>query len=200
MADIGNVSPLLFIFVSFNYPTWDEMMFSTTSDHKCGRLVMNFNPLRGPEVMSDTLTSVDRFLNGNGCSQAILTQFCEQFGMDQLTALKISSAFPAGMQMAGVCGAVTGAYMVLGLKFADQESSESAGRARVYEAVAEFTRRFRERHNTLDCKELLGCNIMTAEGKAAADQENLFRTVCPRFVEDAVTILQEMMVSPVENQ
>ncbi len=145
--------------------------------------------------MTETTTSVDRFLNGYGCSQAILTEFCEQFDMDQLTALKISSAFPAGMQMAGICGAVTGAFMVLGLKFANQESSESAGRKRVYEAVAEFTRRFRECHNTLDCKELLGCNIMTAEGKETANQENLFKTVCPTFVEDAARILQEMMAS-----
>ncbi len=145
--------------------------------------------------MIKATTSVDRFLNGYGCSQAILTEFCEQFDMDQLTALKISSAFPAGMQMAGICGAVTGAFMVLGLKFANQESSESAGRKRVYEAVAEFTRRFRECHNTLDCKELLGCNIMTAEGKETANQENLFKTVCPTFVEDAARILQEMMAS-----
>lgn len=147
-----------------------------------------------------TTSSVDRFLNGYGCSQAILTQFCEQFDMDQLTALKISSAFPAGMQMAGICGAVTGAYMVLGLKFADQESSESAGRKRVYEAVAEFTRRFRGRHDTLDCKELLGCNIMTPAGKATADQENLFKTVCPIFVEDATRILQEMIESSDRNE
>ena len=143
--------------------------------------------------VTTTTSSVDRFLNGYGCSQAVLTQFCEQFDMDQLTALKISSAFPAGMQMAGVCGAVTGAFMVLGLNFADQESCRSAGRTQVYEAVAEFTRRFRERHTTLDCKELLGCNIMTPEGKETADQQNLFKTVCPKFVEDAARILEEMI-------
>ncbi|MBT8329544.1 MAG: C-GCAxxG-C-C family protein [Desulfofustis sp.] len=146
--------------------------------------------------MVEATTSVDRFLNGYGCSQAILTQFCEQFDMDQYTALRISSAFPAGMQMAGICGAVTGAYMVLGLNFADQESCHSAGRTQVYEAVAEFSRRFREHHTTLDCKELLGCNIMTPEGKATADQQNLFKSVCPKFVEDAARILEEMMASP----
>ena len=143
--------------------------------------------------VTSTPSSVDRFLDGYGCSQAVLTQFCERFGMDQLTALRISSAFPAGMQMAGICGAVTGAYMVLGLKFADQESCRSAGRKEVYDAVAEFTRRFRERHHTLDCKELLGCNIMTPEGKETANQQNLFKTVCPKFVEDAADILQEMI-------
>jgi len=143
--------------------------------------------------MTEPATSVERFLNGYGCSQAILTQFCERFHMDQLTALKISSAFPAGMQRAGICGAVTGAYMVLGLNFADQDSCRSAGRKEVYEAVAEFTRRFRKRHQTLDCKGLLGCNIMTPEGRETAKQQNLFKTVCPKFVEDAADILQEMI-------
>lgn len=143
--------------------------------------------------MSKALSSVDRFLDGYGCSQAILTQFCEQYGMDQLTALKISSAFPAGMQTAGICGSVTGAYMVIGLNFADQESCRSAGRTKVYEAVADFTRRFRERHTTVNCKELLGCNIMTPEGKETATQQNLFKTVCPKFVEDAARILEEMI-------
>ena len=147
--------------------------------------------------MVEELTSVDLFLNGYGCSQAILTQFCERFDMDQLTALKISSAFPAGMQRAGVCGAVTGAYMVLGLNFADQESCRSAGRTQVYEAVAKFNRRFREQHTTLDCKELLGCDIMTPEGKAAANEQNLFKTVCPKFIEDAARILEEMLENAV---
>lgn len=143
--------------------------------------------------MSETTTSVERFLEGNGCSQAILTQYCDQLGVDQLTALKISSGFPAGMQMAGICGAVTGAYMVLGLYFADEESAKSQGRKKVYEAVAEFTRLFRQRHRTLNCRELLGCDIMTPEGKEIADEKNLFKTVCPTFVEDASDILLTIM-------
>lgn len=150
--------------------------------------------------MTEETCSVQRFLNGNGCSQAVLTQFCEQLGMDQLTALKISSGFPAGMQMAGICGAVTGAFMVLGLKFADQESCRSTGRKEVYEAVAQFTRRFKQRHGTLDCMELLGCNIITPEGKEIADQENLFKTVCPQFVENATIILQEIIESSASKQ
>lgn len=144
-------------------------------------------------MTEQNLSSVDRFLEGNGCSQAVLTQFCEQVGLDELTALKISSGFPAGMRMAGICGAVTGAYMVLGLKFADQESSKSAGRKKVYEAVAEFTRRFKEKHDSLDCRDLLGCDIMTPAGKEIADQKKLFKTVCPKFVENASTIVQELI-------
>lgn len=138
-------------------------------------------------------TSVERFLEGNGCSQAVLANYCSALGLDEQTALRISSGFPAGMQMAGVCGAVTGAYMVLGLRFADQQSGQSSGRKPVYEAVAEFTRRFKERNKTLNCRELLGCDIMTPEGKEIAVRDNLFKTVCPKFVEDASRILQAIM-------
>lgn len=143
--------------------------------------------------MTAEKTGVERFLDGNGCSQAVLAHYCEQLGLDETTALRISSGFPAGMQMAGICGAVTGAFMVLGLKFADEKSGQSAGRKKVYEKVTEFTRRFSERNATLNCKELLGCNIMTSEGKEIADRKNLFKTVCPKFVEDATQILQSII-------
>jgi C_GCAxxG_C_C family probable redox protein len=144
-------------------------------------------------AMTDRITGVEGFLAGNGCSQAVLTHFCEQLGLDKTTALKISSGFPAGMQMAGVCGAVSGAYMVLGLRFADKDSGSSAGRRQVYEKVAEFNHQFRERNATANCKELLGCDIMSPAGKELAVQKNLFRTVCPKFVEDAVQILQTII-------
>jgi len=149
--------------------------------------------------MTDKKTGAERFLEGNGCSQAVLTHYCELLGVDETTALRISSGFPAGMQMAGICGAVTGAYMVLGLKFADRDSGASAGRKRVYEKVAEFTQRFTERNATLNCRELLGCDIMTPAGKEIANQKNLFKTVCPKFVEDATQILQDM-IEAAENE
>lgn len=149
--------------------------------------------------MTDIKTGVEGFLEGNGCSQAVLTHFCGQLGLDETTALKISSGFPAGMQMAGVCGAVTGAYMVLGLKFAGPDSGKSSDRRPVYQKVAEFTRQFEERNATLNCRELLGCDIMTPAGKEAADQNNLFKTVCPKFVEDAVQILQTI-IEAAENE
>ena len=145
--------------------------------------------------MMGNKTGVDRFLAGNGCSQAVLTHYCEQLGLDEATALKISSGFPAGMQMAGVCGAVSGAYMVLGLKFADGDSATSAGRRKVYEKVAEFIHRFKERNTAPTCIELLGCDITTPEGKEIAKRDNLFKTACPKFIDDAVQILESIIES-----
>jgi protoheme ferro-lyase len=43
------------------------------------------------------------------------------------------------------------------------------------------------------CRDLIHCDIDTAEGLAMARQQNLFVTVCPKFVQDAAEILEEML-------
>lgn len=52
------------------------------------------------------------------CAQSIFGTYASKYGLDQDTALKIATGFGGGMGHSGrTCGAVTGAYMVLGLKF-----------------------------------------------------------------------------------
>jgi C_GCAxxG_C_C family probable redox protein len=143
--------------------------------------------------MSADSDAVKRFLEGNACSQAVLSQYCELFDLDQTSALKIASGFGAGMQMGKTCGAVTGAYMVLGLKFGTEESGRSDGRKDVYRAVVELTRKFEERNGTTDCRDLLGCDISTAEGSQIAKEKKLFTTVCPRFVKDVSELLDAII-------
>ena len=49
------------------------------------------------------------FNNGFSCSQAILSTYGKELGMDRETALKVSGAFGGGMaRMAETCGAVAG--------------------------------------------------------------------------------------------
>lgn len=50
------------------------------------------------------------------CAQAILSTYCEAFGLERNLALRLAQGFGGGMaHMGKTCGAVTGAYMVLGL-------------------------------------------------------------------------------------
>ena len=58
----------------------------------------------------------------------------------------------------------------------------------------EFMARFQARHGATSCAELLGVNIGTPEGQAAAREANLFKTTCPGLVASAVAILAEMGV------
>ena len=140
-------------------------------------------------------TSVDRFLDGYSCSQTILTAYCQRYGVDHMTGVKIAAGFGAGMQKAKTCGAVSGAIMVLGLHFGSEASINSVGRKAVYRSVIEFLRQFEEVNGTLSCRKLLGCDVNTPEGMRIAAEKDLFKTICPKFVEDAAAILDRMLES-----
>ena len=136
------------------------------------------------------------FRSGFSCSQAILSAFAEQFGLDRDTALRIAAGFGGGMgRMAGTCGAVTGAYMVLGLKFGVTDAADRQAKEALYERVREFSRRFAARHGSTTCRDLLGCDMSTPEGLARVTQEKLPATLCPPFVQSAAEILEELLTT-----
>ena len=62
--------------------------------------------------------AVSSFKEGFRCSQALLSTYGVQFGLNREVALRISEAFGGGMgRMGETCGAVTGAFMVIGLRY-----------------------------------------------------------------------------------
>lgn len=121
----------------------------------------------------------------------MLAGFGELYGLDRSTAFKLGRAFGAGMGMGRECGAVTGAMLILGFKV-QEAPSEKETRFRVYELVKELVRLFEEKHGTIICKDLLGADPGTPEGREKAVKDNLFRTLCPGFVRDAAQILADM--------
>jgi C_GCAxxG_C_C family probable redox protein len=116
-----------------------------------------------------------------------------RFGLDRETALRIASGFAGGMRKAETCGAVTGAIMVLGLHRATAESTTAKQREPVYHAMEEFTAAFERLNRTLICRGLLNCDISTPEGMQAAKERGLYKTVCPKMVQDAAEILESML-------
>jgi C_GCAxxG_C_C family probable redox protein len=147
-------------------------------------------------MQNETETAVSCFKQGLSCSQAILSTFGEQFGLDRETALKVAAGFGGGMgRMAGTCGAVTGAFMVLGLKYGAVSAEDRDAKELTYELVREFAARFKERNGSVECRELLGCDISTPEGLQEFKDKGLLSTLCPNYVLDAAEILAEMLDS-----
>ena len=58
--------------------------------------------------------AIDYFSQDLHCSQSVLAAFAEECGITEEHALKLGSCFGSGMRKGEVCGAVTGALMVLG--------------------------------------------------------------------------------------
>jgi C_GCAxxG_C_C family probable redox protein len=136
------------------------------------------------------------------CAQAVLTVFCEDLGLTPITALKVAMGFGGGMARTGkTCGAVTGAYMVLGLSQKISPENPYKSIDKTYELVHKFNREFEAIHGSLTCKELLGYDLNTPHGLAEARTKKVFTSLCPHFVADSVKILSDILKSdqtPVE--
>ncbi len=143
--------------------------------------------------MSRIEAAVERFRAGCNCSQAILSTYGESLGVDAATALRIACGFGGGMRLAETCGAVTGAIMVIGLRHGPVECADRAAKGETYRQTAEFSGRYRARHGSVSCRNLLGCDISTPEGLRQAQEQNLFTTRCPELVREAALLLEEML-------
>jgi C_GCAxxG_C_C family probable redox protein len=134
------------------------------------------------------------FREGFSCSQAVFSTYGEPLGVDREMALRIAGAFGGGMaRMGETCGAVTGALMVIGLKHGQHKTGDTPAREKTYELVRAFAERFKARNNTLRCKELLGLNLSIPEERQQFLDRNLMKTFCPRMVQDAAEILEELI-------
>ena len=143
--------------------------------------------------MGNVENAAATFKEGFSCSQAVLGAYCERFGLDKELACKLSTGFGGGMHLDQTCGAVTGAFMVLGLKYGRTRADDLEAKMKTAKMVAEFAKKFRARHGSIGCSELLGCNISTLEGFEEAKGKDLFKQLCPKYVISAAEILDEML-------
>jgi C_GCAxxG_C_C family probable redox protein len=143
--------------------------------------------------MSNVEKAVEVFKEGLSCSQAVLGAYCERFGLDKKQAYKISSGFGGGMHLDQTCGAVTGAFMVIGLEYGRTRADDVEAKMKTAKLVAEFAKKFSQRHGSIGCTDLIGCNVSTLEGFEEAKKKDLFKQVCPKYVKSAAEILEEIL-------
>lgn len=127
------------------------------------------------------------------CSQAVLAAFAEELGMPQELALKVGSCFGGGMCKAEVCGACTGALMVLGLKYGMSADGDFETQQRANSYAVRLLEGFAAENGSYICRELLDCDIATPEGRAFARQNGLFDKHCPALIESAVLLTERLI-------
>lgn len=137
--------------------------------------------------------AVNQFMAGYRCSQAVLEAFAEEFGMDRDLARKISLPLAGGSAVGGECGAVSGAYLVLGLKYGFEHPGDPEGVAKMIGKVKNFVAQFKALHKEIDCPRLIGLDIFSEAGRKAFAQNNVKADTCARFVGDTVNILEEIL-------
>lgn len=139
----------------------------------------------------------ENFKKGYNCAQAVFIAFKDEMGLDEVTAAKLSSSFGGGMgKMREVCGAVSGALMVLGMLKGNWDPDDDKAKSDHYAKVQEFAAKFKAEHETIICRDLLkGLALKkehTHEPEKRTDGYYKVRP-CVRFVETAANILDEML-------
>jgi C_GCAxxG_C_C family probable redox protein len=139
--------------------------------------------------------AVADFGAGFNCCQAVLSSYADLFGIDLTTSYRIACGFGGGMgRLQEVCGAVTGAMMIAGLKDGKTRSDDADSLERTYASVRLIAERFKEEHGTIICRELLQCDISTADGRRHAKANNLFSTICAGCVRDSANLVEEVVL------
>lgn len=135
------------------------------------------------------------FDNDFNCCQAVFAAFSEDLNLDTKTALKISCSFGGGMRKGNTCGAVTGALMVIGLKYGHYNKCDIESKQNTYSLASEFQDRFIALNKSVICKKLLGHDLSTVSGMEILKEKGLFKTLCPKYIKDSIDILEEMLLN-----
>lgn len=139
------------------------------------------------KAISDALKFFDE---GYACSQSVLLAFSEEFKLDENIAKLISSTFGGGMgRLREKCGAVTGGFMVLGLKYGNLAPKDMDTKLAAYRKVRELNKKVDAIYGTTVCAEILKKHATEAE---VADRKH-HKIICRRVVGDVAEMVYEMI-------
>ncbi len=140
--------------------------------------------------------SKELFSEGYNCAQATLSGLnVNELNSNQVQM--IASAFGGGMARTGdKCGVVTGALMGLGLKQGYTLSNKKEKQEICVQKAQLFMNRFIEEFGSLNCNDLTGYDLSNDAERKEAGEKGVFKNACPKFVEAAIKIMDEIMSTP----
>lgn len=133
------------------------------------------------------------FAGGLNCAQSVFVAFCDVTGTDRETAMRLSSSFGGGMgRLREVCGTCSSMFMVAGLLYGLGEGYSFEEKAEHYARIQELAARFKEKHETIVCRELLKGLKVTDHPTPERRTEQYYKVrPCIKFVRTAAEILDE---------
>ncbi len=131
--------------------------------------------------MNKTEKALSLFSNNFNCSQAVFTAFAGDFGIDEKTALMLGTSFGGGARNGEICGAVSGALLVLGLKYGHYDAEDNEQKSRAYEIAVDYTKRFKEKNGSIVCRDLLGYDLTVPEDKVFIKEKICLKQFVPKW-------------------
>jgi C_GCAxxG_C_C family probable redox protein len=145
-----------------------------------------------------TEARVDRALRQFGmgfhCAQSVFEAYAADFRIDPMVARRMTNALAGGSGVGGECGAVASGYLVLGLRHGNTTPAygDVDKEAELFGRISRFVAEFKKRHGAITCRELLGVDVFTKEGREEALRKDLITRRCPNYIQDAITIVDSL--------
>ena len=138
--------------------------------------------------------SKELFLQGYNCAQAIAGGFSEAVGLNFETAIQIASSFGGGMGgMREVCGALTGAFVILGVKYGYVSPTDAAAKSNHYKLIATTAEKFKDKWGTILCRDLMKKLAEEKQAILGDKPEEYKARPCLVIVEDVAKILEQTL-------
>ena len=131
------------------------------------------------------------FESGYKCAESVLLAIAEEQGIENEFIPAIASGFCSGMgRTGGLCGAVAGGVMALGLKYGRSNNEQSSDEIYAIEKI--FLKNFSEKYGATSCEDLIHCDFNTPDGQAYFNDNKLYLK-CHQMVEDATNMALELI-------
>jgi C_GCAxxG_C_C family probable redox protein len=145
--------------------------------------------------MKEKVLAEEFFSNGKNCAQSVLMAFGDRINLSAEQTFAIASGFGGGIAKNGeVCGAVSGAVMVIGLLNGKPGDNPEEAKARVAKITDQFIEEFKVRQQSIICRELIeGVDLKTSEGQNKWADKNMHKYNCLPAVTTAVEILKKLV-------
>lgn len=146
-----------------------------------------------PGFVSEVRISAEElFDSGLFCAESVVLALARAQGIDSDLLPKLATGFCSGMaRTCGTCGALTGAIMGVSLALGRSKAGEPVDPS--YEATQRLVQEFQQAFGTINCRELLGCDLGSPEGQRKFEEEQLHER-CARYTSKATEIAARLIV------
>lgn len=135
------------------------------------------------------------FLEGYNCAQATVLAYEDFFEESPETLAHLVSAFGGGMgRLREVCGSVSGMFFVLSKLYGYADPKDTDGKMELYARVQELAARFKERNDSIVCRELLDlAEKVSVPVPEERTPEYYKKRPCPDIIADAADVLEKYL-------
>jgi C_GCAxxG_C_C family probable redox protein len=138
----------------------------------------------------------DYMKKGYNCAQSILKAYANDVGMKEEDVIKMASVLGGGIGRNGhICGALSGAVLIIGMKFGTTDPIDFPAKEKAYNKASELLDRFAAENKSVLCKELIPYDMKNPEELKKAREAGIFTQKCPLFVLSAGKILESIINS-----